>query len=116
MTNPPQNNNDNLCANDAFTFALSALTVGRRISPVAGQTAANRSSLGHAALSVGTARAWRTWIRVPARVRSRVVDDHTCSRTNLITIYVNCVIVIYNIECGGEGGRIDPLRKFLVAI
>jgi len=91
MTNPRQNNN-NLCANDAFTFALAALTVGRRISPVAGQTAANGSSLGHAALSVRTARAWRTRIRIPARVRSRVVDDHTCTSTNFIKIVVKIVV------------------------
>lgn len=115
MTNPRQNNNnDNLCANDAFTFALAALTVGRRVSPVAGQTAANGSSLGHSALSVGTARAWRTRIRVPARVRRRVVNDHTCKRTNLITIYVCCIILSFIIECGDGGG--NPHKKFLVAI
>lgn len=81
MTNSLKKKNniidDNLCANDAFTFALAALTVGQRISPVAGQTAANGPSLGHAALRVGTARVWRTRIGVPARVRRRVVDDHS---------------------------------------
>lgn len=73
MTDRRQNNT----TTTPFTFALAALTVGRRISPVAGQTAANGSSLGHAALSVGTTRTWRTRICVPARVRRRIVDDHT---------------------------------------
>jgi len=33
-----------------------------------------------------------------------------------IKIYVDGIIVTYNIECGGEDGRMDPLRKFLVPI